>query len=680
MSMPGNDDPALRKKLLFSLDRQLVENKGDHSKLRNLENVPLMPIAPKYGMEATRLASLNRPTWLFADQHDYYESFKDHEKVSFAAFSVDEFFKIEKLCETVGKLWTVDGERRLSRLIKEEMIANASFVFNPILTATFRSKLKFLRRDVEIVPSLFKSCVSDFCRIVRQNGGAPRMISEKLKHLHEAKVSCAEQISYRVRLTQGQLGKIIDGNPMVRNSLHKTSARGVSFFLQANADGRDQQSALGQEFCSLCGVHDDKLQLVVEKIMQTKDVKQLQDFLARKGIKGHEEQEYVPLPAQSLQPIAAPAASVEAPPAVGSSPMPAPTQVPTREALRAISSNVRQQPTASAPETTAPVVSQLDDEPSQDDEGAAHLFAAELAPRSMPVPCQDGLQPTRARDLQDVVRICSTPSITPAATRPSDQRRGPQIMLQARASTNSSQVPDFQGDNKVIPPAYVIRHLSSPSPTRPGSSNRFSKVKTAKDLRREQDIGIKGEVFVWNKLKEILGDNLGLETWTSELRGEAKVGLRKWRPQDPHATYADFTVVDAANLLVEWLAAQDVDLSSSSTGLPQTFHIEVKTTTGPAKEPFHMSHLQKELCEDLRLRPDEMFLIFRVFDVDGRKNGLAVLEDPWLTDGLRVEALDYVVFCEDVLSESPLVNLDEDDEGEAVDAGLGKRKSDCTVA
>jgi hypothetical protein len=154
MSMPGNDDPALRKKLLFSLDRRLVENKGDLPKLRSLENVPLMPIAPKYGMEATRLASLNRPTWLFADQHDYYESFKDHDKVSFAAFSVDEFFRIEKLCETVGKLWIVDGERRLSLLVKEEMIANTSFVFNPILTATFRSKLKFLRRYIEL-PLLF---------------------------------------------------------------------------------------------------------------------------------------------------------------------------------------------------------------------------------------------------------------------------------------------------------------------------------------------------------------------------------------------------------------------------------------------------------------------------------------------------------------------------------------------
>ena len=89
--MPGNDDPDLRKKLLLSLNRRLAETPGDLPKLRSLENVPLIPIAPKYGMEVTRLASLNRPTWLFADQHDYYESFKDHEKVSFAAFSVDDF-------------------------------------------------------------------------------------------------------------------------------------------------------------------------------------------------------------------------------------------------------------------------------------------------------------------------------------------------------------------------------------------------------------------------------------------------------------------------------------------------------------------------------------------------------------------------------------------------------------
>jgi hypothetical protein len=514
---------------------------------------------------------------------------------------------------------------------------------------------------------------------VRQNGGATRIVSEKLKHLHQAKVSCAEQISYRIRLSQGQLGKTVDGKPIVRSSLHRTAAGEVSFFLQADADDRDQQSALGQEFCSFCGVHDDKLQLVVEKIMQTKDVKQLQDFLARKGIKGHEEQEYVPLPVQSLQPIRAPAASVEGPPAIFSAPLPAPTQVSTRQALGAVSSNVQQQGTASAPQTTASVVIKLDDEPSQDKEGTANFSAAELAPRPMQVPGRDYLQPTRARDLQDVACIGSTPSIAREATRPSYQRHEPQSMLQ-RASTNSSQVPDSQGDDEIISPAYLIRHLSSPSLAGAGSSNRFSKVKTAKDLRREQDIGIKGEVFVWNKLREILGDNLGPETWTSELRSEAKVGLRKWRPQDPHATYADFTVVDTGNLLVEWLAARGVDFSSSSTGLPRTFHIEVKTTTGPAKEPIHMSHLQKELCEDLRLKPDETFLIFRVFDVDGRKNGLAVLADPWLTAGLRVEAVDYVVLCEDVDIESHLLKLDEDEEGEAVDGGRRKRKSDCVVA
>lgn len=111
-----------------------------------------MPITSRSGLEATDLRSLNRASWLFADRNDYYQAFKDNVEVSFAAFQVNDFFRVEALCTAIasafypGSKWTVERERCLSRLVNEVRNDTKDIVFNPQLTATFRGKLKFLRR------------------------------------------------------------------------------------------------------------------------------------------------------------------------------------------------------------------------------------------------------------------------------------------------------------------------------------------------------------------------------------------------------------------------------------------------------------------------------------------------------------------------------------------------------
>jgi hypothetical protein len=134
-------------------------------------------------------------------------------------------------------------------------------------------------------------------------------------------------------------------------------------------------------------------------------------------------------------------------------------------------------------------------------------------------------------------------------------------------------------------------------------------------------------------LKTILGDDLVESCWTNELRSAADVGLPKWRPENPNATYCDFTVLGVGNRLAHWLVAKGINFGGG-WAQPRTYHVEVKTTAGVVREPFHISHLQKQFCEGIRSKPDEMFLIFRVYDVDGRDRDPLVVPDPWLKAGL----------------------------------------------
>lgn len=45
---------------------------------------------------------------------------------------------------------------------------------------------------------------------------------------------------------------------------------------------------------------------------------------------------------------------------------------------------------------------------------------------------------------------------------------------------------------------------------------------------REQNIGIQGEMKVWNILKEIFGQDLDVKYWTSEIRVRAKLNVPHW--------------------------------------------------------------------------------------------------------------------------------------------------------
>lgn len=146
ISQPGQDDDNNRKPLLYALNDFLREKPNDYSKLRPLENVPVMPIASKLGLVGIRLASLNKATWCFSDIHDYYESFEGLDGVNFADFDIDDFPKVQHLADAIKAAWPVDGQRRLSLLVKRTEDFGSDIRYSMSWTAILREKLQFLRR------------------------------------------------------------------------------------------------------------------------------------------------------------------------------------------------------------------------------------------------------------------------------------------------------------------------------------------------------------------------------------------------------------------------------------------------------------------------------------------------------------------------------------------------------
>ena len=191
-------------------------------------------------------------------------------------------------------------------------------------------------------------------------------------------------------------------------------------------------------------------------------------------------------------------------------------------------------------------------------------------------------------------------------------------------------------------------------PRHPVSSERITSSTTRRDYSYEDILGACGERTVFNLLKDILGDSIDEDIWTSELRHRAS-NFKQWIPEDPSIPYSDFTVPDAEGLLAAWMQEMGVDMPAtwreqSGRKVLFVYHIEVKSTTKSASEPFFMSHLQMDRCKEMAegVEPEssgrsgsngsaskEVYVIFRVYDVDAdntvafKQPGLEIYCDPW---------------------------------------------------
>ena len=163
------------------------------------------------------------------------------------------------------------------------------------------------------------------------------------------------------------------------------------------------------------------------------------------------------------------------------------------------------------------------------------------------------------------------------------------------------------------------------------ASVRDTFFKSKEDEAREEEIGIQGELRVFRTLQQIMGDRIDEDSWTSELRSHAGDEFTEWQPKNNSDVYCDFTVHDKEGTLTAWLieAGYMHDHPSAPT---TTYHIEVKSTTAGYDEPYHMSALQMEKCQQLSEAAagggKDVFVVFRVYDLS-RGGRLRVYVDPW---------------------------------------------------
>jgi hypothetical protein len=163
---------------------------------------------------------------------------------------------------------------------------------------------------------------------------------------------------------------------------------------------------------------------------------------------------------------------------------------------------------------------------------------------------------------------------------------------------------------------------------------------SGRDQSREDKIGIWGEAAVFNILQDIFGPAIDESAWTSELRHHVQ-GHTVWIPDEPDTLYSDFTILDRTGTLSRWMVAHDVEVPphwTSHYGDDVLYHIEVKSTAKDfAEEPFLMSHLQMDKAREVseswakktKKNAREVFVIFRVYEVESETPGLEVYCDPW---------------------------------------------------
>ena len=183
--------------------------------------------------------------------------------------------------------------------------------------------------------------------------------------------------------------------------------------------------------------------------------------------------------------------------------------------------------------------------------------------------------------------------------------------------------------------------ISSRGPHRTNCTGRLAE---ASSDTTDSDARIKGELLVYELLKEAMPEMITANNWTSELRHLGKPELGEWIPPDDTTFFADFTIIDDGGTLRQWLANEwNIDLGTWADKLIR-FNLEVKSTKGDWDAPFHMSDWQLEAARDMELGKTmtlddgrqgvDAFLVLRVCHVDDEGKGLTVVGNLWEQVGI----------------------------------------------
>ncbi|KAH9928331.1 uncharacterized protein B0H18DRAFT_1118012 [Fomitopsis serialis] len=155
------------------------------------------------------------------------------------------------------------------------------------------------------------------------------------------------------------------------------------------------------------------------------------------------------------------------------------------------------------------------------------------------------------------------------------------------------------------------------------------------ESERDRANGVLGEVYVFHMLQRILGPGFTENNWTSELRGQVP-GFSPFNGP----SIADFQYKDKDGVLTDlWHGKKQ---RKSWKGRWPTYHFEVKTTSGAASEPFHMSYAQLQAARQCSIAarashgvPQDVYVIIRVSEIKSAQPKHDIYLDPhkWFYEG-----------------------------------------------
>ncbi|ORY65121.1 uncharacterized protein BCR38DRAFT_191812 [Pseudomassariella vexata] len=126
------------------------------------------------------------------------------------------------------------------------------------------------------------------------------------------------------------------------------------------------------------------------------------------------------------------------------------------------------------------------------------------------------------------------------------------------------------------------------------------------------DVGFLGETEVYERFKSVLGDDWDYRNWTSHFRADA--GYPEFIESE--MGIADFTFTDEHGKMKSYLVSQGFGPDPKWSN-KTTFHLEVKTTL-KNKTGYKLSRSQRELREIARRDPNMVFLVVRMYDIEGQ--------------------------------------------------------------
>ncbi|KAF5006291.1 hypothetical protein FDECE_7322 [Fusarium decemcellulare] len=186
-----------------------------------------------------------------------------------------------------------------------------------------------------------------------------------------------------------------------------------------------------------------------------------------------------------------------------------------------------------------------------------------------------------------------------------------------------------------------------------------SQFRSSSQFERDKKIGAAGELYVFELLKNLRPGLPGFSqgNWQSSIRRYVSVhpeytDIGHWG----HKETSDLIYDDAGGVLTELLIDNGYLERNVWEHKRPSYHLEVKTTTGPCGVPFYMSKNQYRLMHACRNDTDKIYIVLRVFEVDKTVVNMRLYVNP-----AAQEESNHLVFtegtCRFCKDELPLLKL-----------------------